>query len=78
MPSEEEFLYSTVGLLAHHMKELSLTVGAINVLMTSLDDPIISQEAKSLSPGLEDLHASISRVADAFPPPPQNGGRRTH
>ena len=71
----EAFLRNSVGMLAHTLKELSAYVGAINALVTKLDNPEIAEAALSLNEGLEELHTSISRVADAFPPPPQNGSR---
>ncbi len=72
--SEQAFLRSTVGLLAHQLKELAAYVGAVNALIVALDEPEISDEAKSLNPGFEELHTSIAAIADTFPPPQPNGG----
>ncbi len=73
MASEDEFLRSSVALLAHIVKELVATVGAVNALAMRSDNPEIADGASSLDEGLTELHTTVSRLADAFPPPPMNG-----
>jgi septation ring formation regulator EzrA len=70
---QAEFLRSTIGLLAHHLRELAAHVGSINALLMTLDDDVITKEALTISEEIEDLYASISRVAEALPVPPENG-----
>lgn len=68
MTPDEEFIRSTIGMIAHVLNELTATVGAITVHAVS------DQAARAeLHEGLEDLHRLTKQIADAFPPPPMNG-----
>jgi hypothetical protein len=60
------------------VRELSAYVGVINAILSRGDIARAAAEALEMNEGLEQLHASIARVSDAFPPPPENGtpGRR--
>ena len=72
---EGDFVRTTVGTLAHQLRELSAYVGVINAILSRGDLARAAAEAHELNEGLEELHASIVRVSDAFPPPP--GERET-
>jgi hypothetical protein len=68
MTSEDEFLRSTVGLIAHVLNELVAIVGMLNV------SAVLDEEARtSLNQDLDELHALTTRIAKAFPPPSPNG-----
>jgi hypothetical protein len=70
---ERDFIRTTIGTLAHQMRELSAYVGVINAILSRGDIARAAAEALAMNEGLEELHASIVRVSDAFPPPPESG-----
>ena len=66
--TEEEFIRLTIGLIANVIRELTAVVGRLNA------GEIDSDEQKALSTGLDELYALTTRITEAFPPPPLNGG----
>jgi hypothetical protein len=59
---------ASIGLIAHVLRELVSDVGLIA--------SHVAPDETELMESLEELHATTTRLSNAFPPPPQNGGPR--